>query len=313
MAGVAGCDKRRVHRLSVCGRNLPAEEVGCVMTSTHPIFEKFAFRYARKGFEVFPLAVGSKKPMRDSQGLHAATSDIIQVAEWCRKFPLANIGLRTGPGSGVCAIDIDPLSGGFETERCLRAEGKTWPETPVQRTRSGGRHIILQHHAAIVTGSKRLGRGIDFRGAGGYIVAAPSIVGGRPYSWLTWPARGPAPVPAWLLDHLATEAAQRQADKRSPAKPLPATLEPALERARKALNFVPSDDRETWLTVGMALSGSFGNSGRDLWDAWSKQSSKYTDAGQAKAWRSFKGASRTVATIFWLRGQHSGHTPIYSL
>jgi hypothetical protein len=283
------------------------------MTPTHPIFEKFALRYARKGFEVLPLAVGSKKPMRDSHGLHAATSDIIQVAEWCREFPLANIGLRTGPGSGVCAIDIDPLSGGFETERCLRAEGKTWPETPVQRTRSGGRHIILQHHAAIVTGSNRLGRGIDFRGAGGYIVAAPSIVGGLSYSWLTWPACGPAPVPAWLLDHLAAEQAGRQVDKRKAPAPLPDTLEPALERARKALCFIPSDDRETWLTVGMALSGSFGDSGRGLWDAWSRQSSKYTDAGQAKAWRSFKGSSSAVGTIFWLRRRYRGGAPIYSL
>ena len=92
-----------------------------------------------------------------------------------REHPFANIGLATGPESGICAIDIDPLAGGFETERKLRSEAKTWPIAPVQRTRSGGRHIILQHHPLIVTGSNRLGRGIDFRGAGGYIVAAPSI------------------------------------------------------------------------------------------------------------------------------------------
>jgi hypothetical protein len=234
------------------------------VTTAERIFEKFALRYARKGFRVFPLAPGSKKPLLHSRGLSEATADIDVVTRMAREHPFSNIGLVTGPESGIDAIDIDPLSGGFETERRLRADGKTWPQTPVQRTRSGGRHIILQHHALIVTGSNRLGRGIDFRGAGGYVVAAPSIVGGKRYSWLCWPPGGPAPVPQWLLDRLAAEAAQMQADKRSPAKPLPATLEPSLERARKALNFIPSDDCETWLKVGMALSGSFGEGGRDL-------------------------------------------------
>ena len=138
------------------------------MTPTHPIFGKFALRYARKGFEVFPLAVGSKEPMRGSRGLSDATSDEKQVEEWAREFPFSNIGLLTGPGSNIDAVDIDPLKGGFDTERQLRAQGKTWPQTPVQRTRSGGRHIVLQHHPAIVTGSNRLGPGIDFRGRGGY-------------------------------------------------------------------------------------------------------------------------------------------------
>lgn len=283
------------------------------VTTGERIFEKFALRYVQRDFCVFPLAPGSKKPLQGSHGLSEATADIDAVARMARKHPFANIGLATGPESGICAIDIDPLSGGFETEHCLRADGKIWPQTPVQRTRSGGRHIILEHHPSIITGSNRLGPGIDFRGAGGYVVAAPSIVHGKRYSWLAWPSCGPSPVPSWLLDHLAAEAAKKQANKPSPARPLPVELGPALERARNALCFIPSHDRETWLAVGMALSGSFGESGRDLWDQWSKQSEKYTDAGQAKAWRSFKGSARTVGTIFWLRGQYRCRAPIYSL
>ena len=283
------------------------------VTTAERIFEQFALRYACRGFEVFPLAVGSKKPPKGSNGLTDATSDVAQIAEWCREHPLANIGLRTGPGSGICAIDLDPLKGGFDSERRLRAEGKTWPETPIQRTRSGGRHIILQHHPLIVTGSDRLGPGVDFRARGGYIVAAPSIVGGKRYSWLTWPPGGPAPVPQWLLDHLTAEAAKRQADKPSPAKTLPVELEPELERARKALCFVPADSREVWLAVGMSLAGSFGDSGRELWDTWSRQSSKFDEAGQVKAWRSFRHTGRSVGTIFWLRHQYRGYSPIYSL
>ena len=278
-----------------------------------PVFERFALRYARQGFEVFPLAPDSKKPTKGSHGLSDATSDTAQVEEWRREFPCANIGLRTGPGSGICAVDLDPLKGGFETERLLRSEGKTWPETPLQRTRSGGRHIILQYHPLLVTGSNRLGPGIDFRGAGGYIVAAPSVVEGKRYSWLCWPPAGPAPVPAWLVNDLAAEAAKKRADKPEAPQNNPVVLEPALERARKALCFIPSDDRDTWLTVGMALAGSFGDSAKGLWDEWSKQSSKFNAHEQVKAWRSFRGAGRTVGTIFWLRRQYRGRSQIYSL
>ena len=95
-------------------------------------------------------------------------------------------------------------------------------------------------------------------------------------------------------------------------KPL-VELEPEYERARKALCFIPSDDRETWLAVGMSLAGSFGNIGRSLWDDWSKQSNKYTEAGQVKAWRSFRRQGRSIGTIFWLRRQYRGSVPIYSL
>jgi len=278
-----------------------------------PIFERFALRYARQGFEVFPLAPSSKKPQQGSHGLADATSDVKQVEAWAQEFPCSNIAIRTGPGSNINAIDLDPLKGGFDSERRLRSEGKTWPETPVQRTRSGGRHIILQHHPLIVTGSNRLGPGIDFRGAGGYIVAAPSIVGGKSYSWLCWPPCGPARAPQWLLDHLAAEAAKKRADKPEAPRNNPVVLEPDLERARKALCFIPSDDRDTWLTVGMALAGSFGDSARDLWDVWSKQSSRFNADNQVKAWRSFRGSGRSVGTIFWLRRQYRGRSPIYSL
>jgi putative DNA primase/helicase len=90
-------------------------------------------------------------------------------------------------------------------------------------------------------------------------------------------------------------------------------LEPEYERARKALCFIPSDDRDTWLAVGMALAGSFGDGACGLWDDWSKQSAKFNADNQVKAWRSFRGRGRSVGTIFWLRRQYRGRSPIYSL
>lgn len=188
-----------------------------------PIFARYAVRYARKGFPVFPLAPLSKKPLRGKHGLSEATIDERQIAEWGRECPDSNIGLLTGPES-FNVVDIDPDNGGFDTEQMLREEDKLWPDTPMQLTRSGGRHILLQHHDLIITGTDRLGPGIDFRGAGGYIVAAPSIVRdpetghiGK-YSWLCWPKTGIAPAPDWMIELLTFEAARREAEAQDRAQ-----------------------------------------------------------------------------------------------
>jgi hypothetical protein len=43
--------------------------------------------------------------------------------------------------------------------------------------------------------------GLDIRGSGGFVVAPPSIVGGRLYRWASPPRRGALPeAPQWLLD-----------------------------------------------------------------------------------------------------------------
>ena len=81
-----------------------------------------------------------------------------------------------------------------------------------------------------------------------------------------------------------------------------------------ALNFIPADDRENWLRVGMALHWTTWERGRPLWDEWSKQSSKYDPAGQEKAWKSFgrpdyTGPVATFGTLFNLAKRHGWEEP----
>ena len=179
------------------------------------IFSRYAIRYARQGYPVFPLALLSKEPPWGTHGLSDATTDERQIAEWGRLYPDGNIGLATGPDS-FDVVDVDTK--GFATERALQAEGKHWPDTPIQLTRSGGRHILVQHHDMIVTGTDRLGRGIDFRGAGGYIAVAPSRVRDKRmgvisgYSWPYWPKTGIAPAPAWMIEYIIADAEKRKAE-----------------------------------------------------------------------------------------------------
>jgi hypothetical protein len=91
--------------------------------------------------------------------------------------------------------------------------------------------------------------------------------------------------------------------------------EPGDSRARidwvgveSAVAVIPADDRATWLQVGMALHWSRRDRARDLWDAWSRSSSKFDAATQEAAWRGFHaerdGNVVKIATLYDLARKH---------
>jgi putative DNA primase/helicase len=67
---------------------------------------------------------------------------------------------------------------------------------------------------------------------------------------------------------------------------------------RAALGFVPADDRDLWLRIGMALKSELGEEGLALFEAWSEGGASF-DAKAVKAtWKSFKpGGAVTMATL----------------
>lgn len=73
----------------------------------------------------------------------------------------------------------------------------------------------------------------------------------------------------------------------------------ATQRIREALGFVPADDRDTWVKMGMAVKSELGDSGFDVWDAWSQRSDSYDAKDARVAWKSLSGDGETkVATLF---------------
>ena len=66
-----------------------------------------------------------------------------------------------------------------------------------------------------------------------------------------------------------------------------------------ALYSIPADDRETWVTLAMAVKSALGEDGFGLWDAWSQQSSAYKAADAKAVWRSCKATGGiTVASLY---------------
>jgi putative DNA primase/helicase len=155
-----------------------------------------ALAYAARGWHVFPL--NGKLPITTS-GFKDATTDPALIRAWWLSHPRANIGISTGP-SGFWVLDIDPRHNGDASLEALTDQHGAIPETLVARTGGGGLHVLFQGAAASTV--NRLGKGLDTRGEGGYIVAPPSIhpETQAPYEWLTEHPLVDAPL--WLLGQL---------------------------------------------------------------------------------------------------------------
>ncbi len=72
-----------------------------------------------------------------------------------------------------------------------------------------------------------------------------------------------------------------------------------LDRIREAVGFVPPDDRDTWLRIGMAIKSEVGDSGFDLWDTWSQQADTYDSNDARDVWKSIRANGKvTAGTLF---------------
>lgn len=59
-----------------------------------------------------------------------------------------------------------------------------------------------------------------------------------------------------------------------------------LETARDALNFIPAEERGTWIRIGKALFDEYGEDAFDAWDHWSQAASNYDAKDVKVVWRS---------------------------
>ena len=146
---------------------------------------KAAALYAEWGWRTFPLKPGTKVPAT-RHGFKEATADAETVAAWWRQNPAYNIGLATGGLFDVIDVDTKTRPTGYQSLARLEDAGAL-PDTHGRvLTTSNGLHLYvlpsgMKNGAGILPG-------IDARGAGGYVVAPPSVVDGKPYMWLEHPS-----------------------------------------------------------------------------------------------------------------------------
>ena len=154
-----------------------------------------ALAFASDGLPVFPCESRGKPPMVEG-GFKAATVNTEQIRKWWSVRRLGNIGIPTGAVSGFVVRDIDP--GGDASLASLAGQHGSLPETRTVKT-GRGRQLWFKYPGVPVRCSACvLGRGLDFRGDGGYVVAPPSIhPNGQRYAFLNNCEL--AEMPAWLI------------------------------------------------------------------------------------------------------------------
>lgn len=143
-----------------------------------------ALAYASWGWPVFPLKPRSKQPAT-KHGFKDATTDRERITAWWTRHPDHNIGLPTGKAFDVIDVDvptgIPSYSSMLDDDLIPDVHGHV-------ATASGGLHLYIPPSGE----GNRAGvmPGIDYRGAGGYVVAPPSTLGprGRSWSWVTKPS-----------------------------------------------------------------------------------------------------------------------------
>jgi hypothetical protein len=173
-----------------------------------------AIRYLALGWSVIPLAYREKHPAwsalpqvydpaqkrkvgkwEEYQHRHARQDEV----EYWFGRAACNVGIVCGKISGIVGIDCDSFSAYMWVRRNLMGYHD---QTPIASS-GAGHHVFFAYPGKPVANSVgTLGvDGLDIRGDGGYLVAAPSIhPSGRAYHWIIPPDTPLLNLPAWFFD-----------------------------------------------------------------------------------------------------------------
>jgi len=190
-----------------------------------------ALTYAARGWRVVPTHIPITTPTgvscscgkgpacphkgkhpRTQHGFNDASTERSTITGWWKKGSTANVGIATGAGSSLFVLDVDPKNGGDATLKALEERHGPLPTTVRVNTGGGGLHVYFQHPGFYVTSKigTVLGKGLDLRGDGAFVVAPPSAhaSGGR-YRWVEGCSpeeMSLAPAPDWLLSKIRAES-----------------------------------------------------------------------------------------------------------
>lgn len=140
-----------------------------------------ALYYAQQGLHVFPLTPATKIPHKGTRGCKDASIDENTIRGWWERWPDSNVGIATG--HLVDVVDIDGAAGQMSRAQNWQMFTNLNILGTVLTPRPGGMHLYVPANPAVGNGAGLL-PAIDYRGRGGYVVAAPSSTEQGVYRWL---------------------------------------------------------------------------------------------------------------------------------
>jgi Virulence-associated protein E/Bifunctional DNA primase/polymerase, N-terminal len=249
----------------------------------------FAY-YARIGAALFPIPAGQKDPT----GIVARFSrdwsrDPEQWRKWAADNPGCNWGVVSGPGNMITA-DIDIKAGLDAAWAAYCALCTEWGIDPAQhmphvRSPSGGWHVYFQVPEGVDARTLRqpdaIKGVINIRAGNGYVVAAGSVVDGKPYELLS---DAPAhPAPDALVKHCTRGAGTKSDVVRVGSRDK--------EDVKGLGHFLKEQKQfeayEDWIGFGMAVKVEYGdcNDALEIWRIAHDET--VTEESEESHWNSF--------------------------
>ena len=99
--------------------------------------EVAALAYRRLGWSVIPLRPKEKVPKIPWQEFQDRQADEDEIRAWFKRWPKANLGIVTGPVSGLVVLDVDPRHGGGKSLTNWIEQHGPLPTTPEAETGGG--------------------------------------------------------------------------------------------------------------------------------------------------------------------------------
>lgn len=170
-----------------------------------------ALALAADGFRVFPIKPGKKFPPL-VKWREASSADPRIIESWWQKWPNANIGIDTGK-SGLLVVDVDVKDGkdGQESLDMLELEYGELNGTPRVISPTGSTHYYFRTTKEIANSQSSIGRDIDVRASGGYVVGPGSVTERGRYKWDHKTDKIPN-APRWLEKLCAKATSTRDAE-----------------------------------------------------------------------------------------------------
>lgn len=253
-----------------------------------------ALKYRQAGWSVFPLLT-KNQPHIQWREFQSTLPTIDQILDWWTQWPEAMIGVALGEVSNLVRVDADGPEAAAELEKLGGL-----PDTLTFRTPSGGQGWLLQFSPCLKTEVLWNGPGehqeLRIQSTGAYTVLPPSAG----YSWLNDTVV--AEIPQWLNERIVLHVLT-QLDRE--LNPIVRDIDKG--EVLEAMQHIPADDYNTWISVGMALHSMDVNM-LDTWIDWSRRSEKFELGLCERKWATFttRPGGRSGRSILFLAEREYG-------
>lgn len=230
------------------------------------------------GFSVIRVEAGGKKPMGRWKAYTTTAADRATVAEWAANNN-CNVGIVTGSVSdNLVVTDFDKIEAEDEAKR------RGMPPTVTVKTGRGRHYYFKCPPGRKPRKPSDFPDGMDLQFANKFVVAPGSIhPDGTEYVWERHPdVYDFADCPEWLLEPV--ENTRPKPVEARDDEDGPIITRETLDHLRGALGAIPSDDRDLWVKIGLALKTLPADKGNALWLEWSAKSDKFDEADALAKW-----------------------------